>query len=304
MSAQNPVQEKLEQLGQARKVARAAKDFNEADRIRDQISALGWEIVDLTDGFTFIAKSRVSITSKINQLKAISYQEAVITVSMIVDGFCEDAADSIRSIKEFSGSSVAIVILINGEQDLGSLVELQDDRTFLLQITAKAGWGECANALLKIAPSSKLIIMDPSTRFIGDPLTMVMAAFEGEKWHAVGWKGGLINIDDEWRTVSDKGPGEVDVLFSYFLAVDRAAALEAGGFNIRALYYRNADIEFSLRLKQAQGKLLQLDLPLKQERHHGYYDVDPQYRDTQSKKNYDRILERFRGKNEILSPRR
>ena len=73
MSAQNPVQEKLEQLGQARKVARAAKDFNEADRIRDQISALGWEIVDLTDGFTLIATSRVSITSKINQLKAMSY---------------------------------------------------------------------------------------------------------------------------------------------------------------------------------------------------------------------------------------
>jgi hypothetical protein len=47
-----------------------------------------------------------------------------------------------------------------------------------------------------------------------------------------------------------------------------------------------------------------MDLPLKQERHHGYYDTDETFRDEQSKKNYDRILERFRGKNEILAPRR
>ena len=63
-------------------------------------------------------------------------------------------------------------------------------------------------------------------------------------------------------------------------------------------------MEFGLKLRQAQGRLWQLDLPLKQERHHGFYDTDPAYREEQSKKNYDRILQRFRGKNEILSPRR
>jgi hypothetical protein len=47
-----------------------------------------------------------------------------------------------------------------------------------------------------------------------------------------------------------------------------------------------------------------MDLPLEQGRHHGYYDVEESFRDAQSKKNYDRILERFRGKEAILSPRR
>jgi hypothetical protein len=104
--------------------------------------------------------------------------------------------------------------------------------------------------------------------------------------------------------VDDKGPGEVDVLFSYFFGINRDAALEANAFNIRAVYYRNADMEFSLKLRQAHGRLWQMDLPLKQERHHGYYDTDETYREEQSKKNYDRILDRFRGKNEILAPRR
>jgi hypothetical protein len=146
--------------------------------------------------------------------------------------------------------------------------------------------------------------MDPSTTFTGDAISPVLQELQKKDFAAVGWRGGLINIEDQWRSVDDKGAGEVDVLFSYFLAVDKDAALQAGGFNARAIYYRNADIEFSLRLKHASGHLLQMDLPLEQGRHHGYYDTEESFRDAQSKKNYDRILERFRGKEAILSPRR
>ena len=118
------------------------------------------------------------------------------------------------------------------------------------------------------------------------------------------WYGGLVNLEDQWRSVDDKGVGEVDVLFSYFMAFNREAMTQVGGFNPRAVYYRNADIEFSLKIRQAGGKLLQMDLPLTQGRHHGYHDADPDYRDAQSKKTFDRILEKYRGKEAILSPRR
>ena len=131
-----------------------------------------------------------------------------------------------------------------------------------------------------------------------------VAQFEKENWSVIGWHGGLINIEDEWRSVTDVGPGEVDVIFSYYMAMKVEDALGATGFNIRAAYYRNADIEFSLRVRQGYGRLLQMELPLEQARHHGYYDTEPEYRDAQSKKTYDRILDRFRGKNEILVPRR
>jgi len=57
-------------------------------------------------------------------------------------------------------------------------------------------------------------------------------------------------------------------------------------------------------MTQSGGILVQIDFLLGQGRHHGYHDVDPEYRDKNSRKNYQRILDRFRGKNEILSPRR
>ena len=41
-------------------------------------------------------------------------------------------------------------------------------------------------------------------------------------------------------------------------------------------------------------------LPLRQERHHGYHDSEPEYREKQSKKTYDRILQKFRKTPDIL----
>jgi hypothetical protein len=45
------------------------------------------------------------------------------------------------------------------------------------------------------------------------------------------------------------------------------------------------------------------DLPCHQERHRGYHDSDPVFRDAESRKTYDRILHRFRGRADILAPR-
>ena len=112
-----------------------------------------------------------------------------------------------------------------------------------------------------------------------------------------------IDLDDEWRSVVDKGSGEVDVLFGYFIVVDREFA-KAVGANPSAKYYRNADLEFSLAMREAGGRLIQIELPLIQERHHGYHDVDSAYREKNSKENYQRLLKRFRGNLGILAPRR
>ncbi len=288
-----------EELAQERLDARAAKDFAKADQLRDQIAALGFEVIDVAGGFEFRAKERFPTYASTRDIKAIKVN-GDIAIAMIVDGFTADAAETVRTIK--AHCQTPIVALVAG--DPAELIEEIDLQFQLLAITENFGWGENANALLKNISSKFLVIMDPSTRFTGDAMAPVLADLNKGEFSAVGWRGGLVNTEDEWRTVDDKGVGEVDVLFSYFLAFNCADATNAGGFNNRAIYYRNADIEFSLRLRHSNGRLLQMDLPLEQARHHGYYDTDEQFREIQSKKNYDRILERFRGKSAILSPRR
>ena len=293
------VPENIWKIAQDRETARAVKNFELADRLRDQLADLGWEIFDKAGSYELQEKLRYTVVENLRSISPI-IEPCEIAIAMIVQGFQEDALAAVASIRKFSDAPVILLSL--GE--VGSLVAAVDERTVLIRVVEGSGWGPAANALLQHVPSQFLVIIDPSTRFIGDPITPSLTRLKEGIFSAVGWRGGLINVEDEWRSVDDVGPGEVDVLFSYFIAVDRAAAQEIGGFNPRALYYRNADIEFSLRMRHAGGRLLQMDLPLEQERHHGYHDVDPNFREVQSKKNYDRILERFRGKNAILSPRR
>ena len=293
------VPDSIRQLAQERLDARAARDFAKADALRQEILQAGYEVLDVADGFDFRVKAPYITYPFPRDIRSIDTSDDV-SVAMIIDGFTDDAVETVKSIKKYS--SCGIVLLCIG--DAGNLVEEMDDHTYLIALNPGASWGEAANALLNKINSKYLILMDPSTRFTGDAITPIIAELEKGEYAAVGWRGGLINTDDEWRSVDDKGDGEVDVLFSYFMGLNRAYVLEAGGFNARAIYYRNADMEFSLKLRHAGGRLLQMGLPLEQGRHHGYHDADPEYREVQSKKNYDRILERFRGKSAILSPRR
>jgi len=288
-----------EVLAQERLDARAAKDFAKADLIRDQIAAMGFEVIDVAGGFEFRAKERFPRYASTRDIKAIKVN-GDIAIAMIIDGFTADAAETVRTIKAHSDTPVIALVTV----DPAELIDEIDLQFQIIVITENFGWGENANALLKNVSSKNLVIMDPSTRFTGDAIAPVIAELNKGEFSAVGWRGGLVNTEDEWRSVDDKGAGEVDVLFSYFLALNSEDATNAGGFNNRAIYYRNADIEFSLRLRQSNGRLLQIDLPLEQARHHGYYDTEESFREVQSKKNYDRILERFRGKSAILSPRR
>ena len=292
--------QEVHDLAVARQAARAERNFALSDTLRDEIAAKGFEVVDVAGGYELRAKKRYPTYESTRDIRPINSGKYEITVAMIVDGFHEDAVTTIKSIKEHSQCAIAVLVI----GDPGILVDQLDARTSLVHLTESLGWGECANALLRNITSEFVVIMDPSTRFTGDAITPVLEELKKREYVAVGWRGGLVNLEDDWRSIDDKGAGEVDVLFSYFFAVHREDALGAKGFSNRAIYYRNADIEFSLNLRHGQGRLLQMDLPLEQDRHHGYYDTDEEFREVQSKKNYDRILERFRGKTAILSPRR
>jgi hypothetical protein len=293
------IPELVTQLAQARMDARAAKDFKLADKYREDLMHAGYEVVDVAGGYELKPKKPYITLAYPRDIRPIDLENDV-TVGIIVDGFTDDALETVRTVKANSNCAVAIIAI----GDAGALFEEMDKRTYLISVATGASWADCANVFLEKVASKYVVVMDPSTQFTGDAITPVVDELAKGQYVAVGWHGGLVNLEDQWRSVDDKGVGEVDVLFSYFMAFNREAMTQVGGFNPRAVYYRNADIEFSLKIRQAGGKLLQMNLPLTQGRHHGYHDADPDYRDAQSKKTFDRILEKYRGKEAILSPRR
>ena len=286
-------------LARHRMDARVVKDFALADTLREEIAKSGYEVVDVEESFELIPKAAFITLAYARDIRPIDLEKET-TVAMIVEGFTELARLNIESIK--ANSDCGVVILSIG--DPGDLVQVMDSRTYLFAVAPGAGWGDCANALLDKVKSTYVILMQPSTHVTGDAVNLAVAELKRGEFVAVGSRGGLINIEDDWRSVNEKGDGEVDVLYSDFLALNRDAARESGGFNPRAMYYENADIEFSLRARQAGGRLLQMALPVDSAPHINNLDGQEDYRQRQSTKNYDRILERFKGKSAILSPRR
>jgi hypothetical protein len=221
---------------------------------------------------------------------------AGIRICLIADGFFDDFRACVDSIKKHTDTSISVFASGKENQAAVELFGAEWQKN-------KLGWGHSVNHFLNTTTEKYLVIMDPSTLFLGDAITPTLARLESG-YQGVGWKGGLVDLEDDWRSTKDRGDGEVDVLFSYFFAFDREFVLKAGGANGSATYYRNADIELSLAIRAAGGKLWQEELPLEQGRHHGYHDADPEYREKKSKENYNRILEKYRGRSEILSPRR
>jgi cysteinyl-tRNA synthetase len=56
LSVGNPPED-IRALADQRQRARAARDFTEADRLRDEIEAAGWEVQDVAEGFRLIPRS-------------------------------------------------------------------------------------------------------------------------------------------------------------------------------------------------------------------------------------------------------
>ncbi|WP_214415328.1 glycosyltransferase family A protein [Sphaerisporangium fuscum] len=220
----------------------------------------------------------------------------VVTVALLVDGHPADLRKCLDAL--ITHTDAKIMALDLGDVDgagvvLHELAQRHPERVEAWHVAetphwrgGTAGWGASRNKLLELDSADVHVVMETSTVLDGDAITPLAAALTGDVV-AAGWKG--VEPDEDGRDWHEAGPGEVRGLLGYLLAVRREAALRVGGFPEKARYYRNADLEFSLTLP---GKVVVPDvgLPVHQERHRGYHDVDPGYRDRESRRTYERVL--------------
>ncbi|GES14063.1 hypothetical protein Amac_076600 [Acrocarpospora macrocephala] len=225
----------------------------------------------------------------------------IVSVGILVDGWPEDLQTCVESV--IAHTSAQIVALDLGDVDgagamLHELAARYPDRIKEWHVAEKphwregsAGWGAARTKLLHLDTADIHVVLETSTVFEGDAITPLVQELDADGVEAAGWRG--VNPANEGHKWEDAGPGQVKALLGHLFAVRRVTALGVGGFPERARFYRNADLEFSLSLP---GTLVvpEKDLPVREERHRGYHDVDPDYRDKESRRTYDRVLKRLR----------
>jgi len=298
-------------LAQQRAEARTARDFAAADALREQIADAGWLVVDGADGFELVLKPPYDVLDRFADLPDHSSVADArrATVSVIVDGWPDDVRRCIDALLAHTGDDVVVQALDVGNVDGAgdALHEFAGERLEEWHIAGSSGWSAARTALLRADVARIHVWCDPSTVLTGDGLTPLLDAVdESDDVVGAGWRGVHVDVADEWRSVVDAPPGDVDALLGYFFAMRRSAALAAGGPHPKARFYRNADIEFSFSLREAAGAGARLvvppgELPIRQDRHRGYHDSDPGFRDKESTKTYNRFLLRYRGRTDLLT---
>jgi hypothetical protein len=232
-------------------------------------------------------------------------------VAVIADGWPEDIDASVRSVVEHSAPDVAVAILDCGNvggagQRARALGAEFPNRVYSFHVAGTVGdigWGPAMRTLIATVNSPFIAPLDTATILTGNAFPHLLTPFEDPTVVATGWRGANVNTED-WYSFDSAGPGEVDVALGYLMVV-RTDAAKATPPHRKARFYRNADMEWCLALRDAGGRIVipEGDLPIHQERHRGYYDSDPEYRDQESQRNYRRMLDRFKGRVDILAPR-
>jgi len=224
-----------------------------------------------------------------------------VTVGLLVDGWPSDLRRCVDALVAHTDARILAIDLgdIDGAGTvLHELAERHPGRIDAWHVAetphwrgGSAGWGAARTKLLRMDDADVHVVMETSVILTGDALTPLVEALTGDVV-AAGWRG--VDPDPDGRSWHDAGPGEVRALLGYLFAVRRDRALAAGGFPGKARYYRNADLEFCLTLpgrKVVPGT----PLPVHAARHRGYADVDPAYRDRESRRTYGRVLRLLRG---------
>ncbi len=302
-------------LAEARAAARGERDFAAADRLRAQIADTGWVVRDTADGWMLAPQPPYAVLSSLADLPDRSGEIVTrrATVSVLVEGWPDDVRTCLDALLTHAPDDVVVQVLDLGNVDgAGDVAHgFAGPRVDEWHVERPAGWAQARTALLRADTAAVHIWCDPSTVLEGDALTPLLDAFDDPVVVGAGWRGVDVDLADEWRSFTPAGPGEVDGILGYLFAMRRSAALAAGGPHPKARFYRNADLEFSFALREqaaARGAPARLvvpvaDLPCRQDRHRGYHDSDPAYRAKESARTYQRFLQRFRGRTDLLAPR-
>jgi GT2 family glycosyltransferase len=166
----------------------------------------------------------------------------------------------------------------------------------------RLGWARAANAALE-APGEVVILFDPGTELTGDVAPPLLAAL-ADPTVAVAGAFGVRGKGTLKEFESHPGP-EVDAIEGYCMAFRKADAVAVGGFDRKFAFYRIADIEFSFRLRDQGHRraLVVPGLPIVKHAHRLWEATPEAERARLSKKNFYRFLDRWGGREDLLTDR-
>jgi cysteinyl-tRNA synthetase len=166
-------------------------------------------------------------------------------------------------------------------------------------LSPQLGFASAVNAGIDAAAGKVVVLFDPGVELKGDAVTPLVQTLDDPSVVLAGpyglrGKGTLKEFEES------AGP-DVDAIEAYCMAFRREAAQAVGGFDPKFRFYRNADIEFSFRLRDRGGRALAVaGLPIDRHEHRLWESTDPKERERLSRRNLYRFLDRWGKRDDLL----
>jgi hypothetical protein len=306
--------------------ARAARDWATADALRAEIEAAGWKVVDSGTSYRLerAAPPDVEVGGEIRYGGSSAVpsvlDEAEIGVASVVLVASTDPVETRRSLDALTSTAPAgtdVTVVADGLPDRaldglrsGDVAARAGTPVQLVRTSAVLGHGAALNAGIRRARAGVIVVADPSIIATGDVVTPLVEALADPRV-AIAGPFGLVSSDlrrfDEALALAD-GPREVAAIQGYLMAFRRADAIARGPLDEGFRYYRNLDIWWSLVLRdEGEGAdprraLAVPGLSLERGEPQAWSSTPAAERDRLSKRNFYRVLDRFRTREDLAVP--
>ena len=282
--------------------ARAERDWQRADELRDTIRKRGWEVVDSAGSSTarplLAGASTADGYADDADLASILDQPAEMACSlvMVADDHPADLARLLDALERHP-QDVEHELLVVANAATGELPPLEE-RAEVLTLRERVGWADAVNLGLRRSRGEIVVLLDTSLEPSGPFLQPLLTAHDDP---AVGVAGPWGVTSADGRQFEDAPPGEVDAIEGYCLALRRPALREVGGFDHRFRFYRNADLDLSFAIRARGWKAIRTEpLPLTRHEHRGWTAHDEAERDRLSRRNFYRFLKHWGDRRDLL----
>jgi cysteinyl-tRNA synthetase len=272
---------------------RRERDFEAADAIRAQLRDGGWDVVDSPTG------------SELQAFKAppteVKAPTRAVTLLTVVHGWQPDAERWLVSAFTNTKSDFEALMVDNSADYRieGWLAKRAAERLRVITLKPPLGFGAAVNAGIEAAAGEIVVLFDPGVDLKGDAVAPLIAALDDPAVVIAGAFG--LRAKGTLKEFEESAGPEVDAVEAYCMAFRRDDALAIGGFDPKFRFYRNADIEFSFRLRDRGGRAVVVpNLPIERNEHRLWEATEPVERERLSRRNLYRFLDRWGDREDLL----
>ena len=230
----DPVPQEIRQLGDERARARRAHDWATADRLKGELAAAGWKVVDAATLYSLerLPPPLVEVDGRVlyGTSEAVPSRlgeppSAMATAVLVADdrpGLLPRAVGALRA----GVPAIELVVVANAPSDAvdAELSELPRD-VEVVRLSARLGAAAALNAGIRRASGAVVVVLDPRVVVGGDAVARLAAALDAPDVAVAGLRG-LATDDLVHFAPASAGAGEavaVDGLAMAFRRSDYAA---------------------------------------------------------------------------------